>query len=150
MYVLKFFAIIKVRGKKLRYLLKELNEICRFRGSSAREILGSNEFNEILTKQNLQISERYNLIRKNLNSMRYPKLNALREKFALKHKNLNLPERITLDCDNFFEDENLILTMEFASLKELKEHLKFLELISNGRENFNKTSVWEDLFSLLR
>ena len=53
--VLNFISIMEVRGKKMRYMVKELNEICRIRGISVKEVLMMNKFKEILSKKNMQI-----------------------------------------------------------------------------------------------
>ena len=97
----------------------------------------------------MQISERYRLVKEQLNSIRYPQLNDLRDTFIIKRKKLNLPRKIYLENDNFFEDDDLTLTLEFNSLKELKEHLKYLEILVDN-ENSNNCSLWEDIFSLFR
>ena len=146
--VLNFLSIMEVRGKKMRYMVKELNEICRIRGISVQEVLEMSKFKGILTK-NIQISERYHLIKEQFNYIRYPQLSKLRDTFFIKRKKLNLPKRINIDNDNFFEDEDLTLTLEFNSLKELKEHLKYLEILVD-KENSNNCSLWEDIFSLFR
>ena len=103
-----------------------------------------------MRKKNIQNPERYRLIKEQLNSIRYPKLYDFRKKFAQRRENLNLPQRISLDCDYYFEDEDLILKLVFSNLNELKKHLKDLEVISTEKENGDKSSLWEDLFSLLR
>ena len=147
--VLNFISIMEVRGKKMRYMVKELNEICRIRGISVQEVLEMREFKEILTKKNIQISERYRLIKEQFNYIRYPQLSNLRDTFFIKREKLNLPKRINLDNDNFFEDEDLTLTLEFNSLKELKGHLKYLEILVD-KENSNNYSLWKDIFSLFQ
>ena len=148
--VLNFVGKLKLRGNKLRYILQILYEVSRFQEISAGEILDKKQFKEILLKKNIQNPERYRLIKEQLNSIRYPKLYDFREKFAQRRENLNLPQRISLDCDYYFEDEDLILKLEFSNLNELKKHLKDLEVISTEKENGDKSSLWEDLFSLLR
>jgi len=148
--VLNFVGKMELRGKKLRYILQILYEVSRFQETSAGEILDIRQFKEILRKKNLQTPERYRLIKEQLNSIRYPKLYDFREKFAQRRESLNLPQRISLDCDNYFEDEGLILKLEFSTLNELKKHLKDLGVLSTEKDNGDKSSLWEDLFSFLR
>jgi len=148
--VLNFVAKMEIRGKKLRYILQILDELIRLRETSAGKILEMKEFKDILLKKNLQTPERYRLIKEQLNSIRYPKLYDFRKKFDQRRENLNLPQRISLDCDKFFEDEDMILKLKFSNVNELKKHLRDLEVISSEKDNADKGNLWEELFSLFR
>ena len=141
---------MEIRGKKLRYLLQTLHEVSRCQETSVGEILDIKQFKDILRKNNIQNPERYRLIKEQLNSIRYPKLYDFRKKFAQRRESLNLPQRISLDCDYYFEDEDLILKLEFSNLNELKKHLRDLEVISSEKDDGDKGNLWEELFSLLR
>jgi len=148
--VLNFAAKMEVRGKKLRNILQILDEVSRFQEIPAKEILELRQFKDILRKKNLQIPERYRLIKEQLNLIRYPKLNVLRKKFIQTRESLNLPEKISLEYDNSFEEENMVIKLEFSNLDELKNHIKFLEIKSTEKGYSGKGFLWERLFSLLR
>ncbi len=147
--ILNFVGKMELRGKKLRYILQILDEVSRFQEISAGEILDIKQFKEVLLKKNIQNPERYRLIKELLNSIRYPKLYDFRKKFTQRREILNLPRRVSLDCDYNFEDEDMILKLQFSSLNELKKQLNDLEVISSKKNNGDKCG-WEDLFSLLK
>ena len=62
-------------------------------------------------------------------------------------KSLKLPDRLTLESDQYFENDELALKMKFNSVDELREHLMNLSEIVNSE---NLINTWNDLFEILR
>ncbi len=71
----------------------------------------------------------------------------MRKRFDQKFKNLKLSNLITLECDEYFEKDELALKMKFRSLDELRDHLTNL---ANSVKSVNQINVWNDFFAILR
>ena len=71
----------------------------------------------------------------------------MRKRFDLMSKNLKLPERMILESDQYFENDELTLKIKFRSVDELREHLMNLSDIVNSE---NLINAWNDLFAILR
>jgi hypothetical protein len=52
-----------------------------------------------------------------------------------------------LECDQYFENEELFLTLKIRSTDELREHLRNLSETLNSE---NRINAWNDLFAVLR
>jgi len=144
-----FAEIMQISGNKWRHMLQLLDEVCRMLEISVNDLLDMYEFREILTKKNLQPPVRTRLIKQELFFLRYPELNNLKNKFVQRLDRLELPKRISLHYDPFFEDEDLSLIFKMNSFKELKNHFKYLEDIFSNKNKGNKKKFWEDLFALM-
>lgn len=138
---------MEVRGKKWRNLLQVLEEVIRMRQSTAAEILSCSEFKKIMTDSNLQGPVRYRLLKQQLDILRYPELSDMRNRFDQNRKGLKLPQRMMLECDQYFENEELFLTLKIRSTDELREHLRNLSETLNSE---NRINAWNDLFAVLR
>jgi len=144
-----FVGKMQISGNKWRQLLQLFDEVSRMREISVTEILEMCEFKEILTNKNLQTPVLYRLIKQKLFLWRYPELNDLKKKFVKRLDRLELPKRISLECDPFFEDEDFILTLKMNSFQELRNHIKFLYKMVSKKTNLNKEKFWKDLFALM-
>ena len=69
------------------------------------------------------------------------------KRFDKKYKSLRLPERVTLERDQYFEKDELAIKMKFYSVDELRNHLNNL---SNSVNSVNLNNIWNDLFAILR
>ena len=96
---------------------------------------------------NLQGPVRYRLLKQQLDTLRYPELSKMRKRFDQTCKSLKLPERLTLESDQYFENDELALKMKFRSVDELREHLMNLSDTVNSE---NLINAWNDLFAILR
>ena len=108
------------------------------------------EIQKILMDSNLQGPVRYRLLKQLLDSWRYPELSDLRQKFKQGRKRLKLAPRMTLESDQFFENDDLTLTLKIRSFEELRKHLKYL---GNGEPELateNTEELWNDLFVVLQ
>jgi len=141
---------MEVSGKKWRNLLQVLDEVSRLRETSASEILALPEIQKILMDTKLQGPVRYRLLKQLLDSWRYPELSDLRQKFKQGRKRLKLAPRMTLESDQFFENDDLTLTLKIRSFEELRKHLKYLGSGATELTTENTEELWNDLFAVLQ
>jgi len=145
--VLRLAKKMEIKGKKWRNMLQVLDEVIRLRETTAAEILQYLEIQQILEDSNLQGPVRYRLLKQQLDALRYPELSKMHKRFDQTCKNLKLPDRLTLESDQYFENDELALKMKFNSVDELREHLMNLSDIVNSE---NLINTWNDLFEILR
>ena len=147
--VVRLAEKMEVSGKKWRNLLQVLDEVCRFKQTSAVEVLKFAEILEIFGRSSLQAPVRYRLLKQQLDSWRYPELSDLRQRFEQGRQRLKLTPRMSLESEAFFENDDLTLTLKISSYKELLRHLKYLE---HGAHEFTaekSEELWNDLFAVL-
>jgi len=145
--VVRLAEKMEVKGKKWRNMLQVLDEVIRLRQTTAVEILQYFEIQKILEDSNLQGPVRYRLLKQQLDTLRYPELSKMRKRFDQTCKSLKLPERLTLESDQYFENDELALKIKFRSVDELREHLMNL---SDTVDSENLINAWNDLFAILR
>ena len=141
---------MEVSGKKWRNLLQVLDEVSRLQQVSAVEVLKFPEILEIFGRSSLQAPVRYRLLKQQLDSWRYPELSDLRQRFEQGRQLLKLAPRISLESQEFFENDDLTLTLKIRSYEELLKHLKYLE---NGEPDLNPENseeLWKNLFAVLQ
>ena len=148
--VAAFCARMEVGGKKLRNLLQVLDEVSRLKEMSADEVLKLPEIMEITGRSSLQAPVRYRLLKQQLDTWRYPELSELRKRFEQGRQRLNLSQRITLESDPYFENDDLTLSLKIRSVQELRKHLKVLANTVPDLQEHNSEALWNDLFALLR
>jgi len=148
--VAEFCARMEVGGKKLRNLLQVLDEVSRLKEMSADEVLKLPEIMEITGRSSLQAPVRYRLLKQQLDTWRYPELSELRKRFEQGRQRLNLSQRITLESDPYFENDDLTLSLKIRSVQELRKHLKDLANAVPDIQEENSEDVWKELFALLQ
>ena len=145
-FVVRLAEKMEVKGKKWCNLLQVLDEVARLQQTTADEILQYPEIQKILEDSNLQGPVRYRLLKQQLDALRYPELSKMRKRFDQTCKSLKLPERLTLESDQYFENDELALKIKFRSVDELREHLMNLSDTVNSE---NLINAWNDLFAIL-
>jgi len=148
--VAEFCARMEVGGKKLRNLLQVLDEVSRLKEMSADEVLKLPEIMEITGRSSLQAPVRYRLLKQQLDTWRYPELSELRKRFEQGRQRLNLSQRITLESDPYFENDDLTLSLKIRSVQELRKHLKVLANTVPDLQEHNSEDLWDELFALLQ
>ena len=148
--VAAFCARMEVGGKKLRNLLQVLDEVSRLKEMSADEVLKLPEIMKITGRSSLQAPVRYRLLKQQLDTWRYPELSELRKRFEQGRQRLNLSQRITLESDPYFENDDLTLSLKIRSVQELRKHLKVLANTVPDIQEENSEDVWKELFALLQ
>ena len=148
--VAAFCARMEVGGKKLRNLLQVLDEVSRLKEMSADEVLKLPEIMEITGRSSLQAPVEYRLLKQQLDTWRYPELSELRKRFEQGRQRLNLSQRITLESDPYFENDDLTLSLKIRSVQELRKHLKVLANTVPDLQEHNSEDLWDELFALLQ
>ena len=148
--VAAFCARMEVGGKKLRNLLQVLDEVSRLKEMSADEVLKLPEIMKITGRSSLQAPVRYRLLKQQLDTWRYPELSELRKRFEQGRQRLNLSQRITLESDPYFENDDLTLSLKIRSVQELRKHLKVLANTVPDLQEHNSEDLWDELFALLQ
>ena len=138
---------MKVKGKKWRKMLQTLEEVIRLKETTAAKILNYPEIKKILENSNIQGPVRYRLLKQQLDALRYPELSKMRKRFDQNIKILKLHNGMKLECDHYFENDELALKIKFRSVDELRDHLMNL---SNSVNSVNLINVWTDLLAILR
>ena len=141
---------MEVGGRKLRNLLQVLDEVSHLKEMSADEVLKLPEIMKITGRSSLQAPVRYRLLKQKLDTWRYPELSELRKRFEQGRKRLNLSQRITLESDPDFENDDLTLSLKIRSVQELRKHLKDLANGVPDIQEENSEDVWKELFALLQ
>ena len=108
------------------------------------EILG------IIGRSSLQAPVRYRLLKQQLDTLRYPELSDLHQRFEQGRQRLNLSPRITLEIDPYFENDDLTLSLKIRSVQELRKHLKVLVNTVPDLQEYNSEDLWDELFALLQ
>jgi len=144
--VVRLAEKMEVKGKKWCNLLQVLDEVTRLQQTTADEILLYPEIQKIMEDSNFQGPVRYRLLKQQLDALRYPELSKIRKRFDQTCKSLKLPERLTLESDQYFEKDELALKIKFRSVDELREHLMNLSDTVNSE---NLINAWNDLFAIL-
>ena len=147
LHVLSLAEIMKVKGKKWRKMLQTFEEVIRLRETTAAKILNYPEIKKIMENSNIQGPVRYRLLKQQLDALRYPELSKMRKRFDQNIKILKLHKGVNLECDHYFENDELALKIIFRSVDELRDHLMNL---SNSVNSVNLTNAWTDLFAILR
>ena len=148
--VAAFCARMEVGGKKLRNLLQILDEVSRLKEMSADVVLKLPEIMKITGRSSLQAPARYRLLKQQLDTWRYPELSELRKRFEQGRQKLNLSQRITLESDPHFENDDLTLSLKIRSVQELRKHLKVLANTVPDLQEHNSEDLWDELFALLQ
>ena len=148
--VAAFCARMEVGGKKLRNLLQVLDEVSRLKEMSADEVLKLPEIMKVTGRSSLQAPVRYRLLKQQLDTWRYPELSELRKRFEQGRQRLNLSQRITLESDPYFENDDLTLSLKIRSVQELRKHLKVLAYTVPDLQEHNSEDLWDELFTLLQ
>ena len=145
--VLRLAEKMEVKGKKWRNLLQVLDEVIRLQETKVSEILNSPEIQILIKESNIQGPVRYRLLKQKLHSLRYPELSKMQKRFDQGKKSLKLGDKITLESDQYFENDELALKMKFSSVDELRYYLMN---VLNSVDSAKTVNVWNDLFSILR
>ena len=77
-------------------------------------------------------------------------VHGLTNEFLNRRNSLKLPQRIFLECDKFFEEDYLTLTIETSSVEELRKQINYLDKITSEKIKGNKKNSWEKIFTLLK
>ena len=74
----------------------------------------------------------------------------MRKRFEQGRQRLNFSQRITLESDPYFENDDLTLSLKIRSVQELRKHLKVLANTVPDPRDHNSEELWDELFALLK
>lgn len=123
---------LKLGENKLRQCLEMAEEIAQRDQLSLGQLFDSETFALLREKERRNSSERTELFRKALRSLRYPELTREEEQFQRLRKKLVLPPSVSLEPPEFFEGDTLKVAFRFRSPGELKLILEKLEAAADG------------------
>ncbi len=132
--VLSLISPLKLGENRLREALTLLEEISRRDHCSAREIVRRPEIQAILSRKELNPPQKAERVKKTLTDLRYPRLHQLEEAFEEKKRNFNLPSRLSLHHQSFFEGKGLKVEFQFETMEEYRAILSCLSQLMNKEE----------------
>jgi len=125
---------LKLGENRLREILTFLEEISRRNRWEARDIVGRPEIQAILSQEELTPSQKTDRIKKVLMNLRYPKSHRLEEEFEKKRRDLNLPSKVLLHHQPFFEGKGLRIEFQFETMEEYRSLLGSLLNLADKKE----------------
>jgi len=123
---------LRLGENKLRQCLEMVEEISKRDEITLHQILAAKPFAFLSEKEQRNVSERTELFRKTIRSLRYPALTREEEQFQALRKKLILPPSASLEPPAFFEGDKLKVTLKFRSPEELRSILDKLEEAADG------------------
>jgi len=123
---------LRLGENKLRQCLEMIEEISKRDEIPLHQLFAAGPFAYLSEKEQRNASERTELFRKTLRSLRHPALTQEEEKFQTLRKKLILPPSASLKAPEFFEGDKLKVTFEFRSPEELRSTLEKLEAAADG------------------
>ena len=134
MALLSLISPLKLGENRLREILTFLEEITKRDQLTVREILKRPEIQAILSHQELTSSQRADRMKKALLALRYPRMRSLEEKFGKKRKELNIPSKVFLYHQPFFEERGLKVEFQFETVDEYRSMLSSLSKLADKKE----------------
>jgi len=132
--VLSLISPLKLGENRLREALTLLEEISRRDQCSTREIVRRPEIQAILSQKELTPLQKAERVKKILKAHRYPRMHQLEEAFEKSKKKLNLPSRLSLHHQPFFEGKGLKVEFQFETMEEYRTILSALSQLMNKEE----------------
>ncbi|MCP4754448.1 MAG: hypothetical protein GY866_26500 [Proteobacteria bacterium] len=128
----RLFEGLRLKGNKLSTMLQLIDDLKRGFGVTLPDILKDEEIKTILEKQPNHL--RYKFLKQRLTRLRFPRLNALRQKWNQTIETMDLPPKIEIRHDPFFEADELQFVLNVSSLKELNRQIRQIEKRSDSSE----------------
>jgi hypothetical protein len=123
---------LRLGENKLRQCLEMVEEISARDEIPLHQIFAGEPFAFLSEREQRNSSERTELFRKTIRSLRYPALTREEEQFQALRKKLILPPSASLEPPEFFEGDKLKVTLKFRSSEELRSLLDKLEEAADG------------------
>jgi len=123
---------LRLGENKLRQCLEMVEEISKRDEISLHQLFASKPFAHLSEQEQGNASERTELFRKTLRSLRYPALTQEEEQFQTLRRKIILPPSVSLKAPEFFEGDKLKVTFRFRSPEELRSILDKLEAAADG------------------
>jgi ParB family chromosome partitioning protein len=134
MALLSLISPLKLGENRLREILTFLEEITKRDRLTIREILKRPEIQAILSHQELTPPQRADRMKKALLGLRYPRMHNMEEKFEKKRKELNLPSKVSLYHQPFFEGKGLKVEFQFETVEGYRSIVSHLSKLTDKKE----------------
>ena len=115
-------------------LLTLLEEISKRDGNAIFDLISDREINEILIKDKISRDQKIKSIMSFLKEKRYPLIKEFEMKINKHIKNLKLPNSISINLAENFENEAITMKLKFKDKKEYQEILSSLSRISDSED----------------
>jgi ParB/RepB/Spo0J family partition protein len=137
MAILSLISPLKLGENRLRESLTLLEEISRRNRCTVREIVQEPEIQAILSQRELTPSQKTERVKRVLTHLRYPRMHQLEEEFERRRRNLNLPSKLLIHHQPYFEGRGLRVEFQFETMEEYKAILSTLFSLAD-REEFQE------------
>jgi ParB family transcriptional regulator, chromosome partitioning protein len=134
MALLSLISPLKLGENRLREILTFLEEITKRDRLTVKEILKRPEIQAVLSHQELTPPQRADRMKKALMGLRYPRMHNIETRFEKKRKELNLPPKLSLQHQPFFEGKGLKMEFQFETVEEYRSMLSSLSKLTDKKE----------------
>jgi ParB/RepB/Spo0J family partition protein len=134
MALLPLISSLKLGENRLREILTFFEEISQRDRLTVKTIAHRSEIQAVLSQEELTPSQKTERVRKVLFDLRYPKMNAMEERFEKKRGELNPPAGVSMRHQPFFGGKGLRIEFQFETVEEYRSILSFLSLLPDKRE----------------
>ena len=125
---------LKLGENRLREILTLLEEISRRNRWKVGDIVGQPGIQAVLSQAELTPSQKADRVKKVFMNLRYPKMHGLEEEFEKKRRDLNLPSKVVLNHQPFFEGKGLRVEFQFETIEEYRGILDTLSQLADKKE----------------
>ncbi len=131
---LPLLSSLKLSENRLKEILTLLEEITKRDGLTMKEITQQPQMKAILSQRELTPSQRSERVKKILMAFRYPTMHQKEKEFEERIKALDLPARVSLLHQPFFEGKGGRITFQFETMEEYRTALSVLSSLQDKRE----------------
>jgi hypothetical protein len=133
--ILPLLEALRPGENRVKEIISYLREISLRDGVPISSLLARGDIGEVLGDQETPRPQRIEHLRRVLKEMRFPRLTAMEDKFAVYKQSLSLPPQISFHPPPFFEGEQFKMELRFKDLRELGELINRLRQIAEaGRD----------------
>ncbi|MDI6786699.1 MAG: hypothetical protein QMD92_08340 [bacterium] len=132
--VLNLITALSLNSNKQREIISLLEEISKRNKKSISSIILDFNLQKILNNPLLNLEKKFEELRHLLTTLRYPRWSKDERLFKTLRKKLKLNPAIRLDCEPFFEKNEIKVEFKFKNPKELKDLAENLLDISSKKE----------------
>jgi hypothetical protein len=118
---------------RVNEIISNLREISLRDGTPIPSLLAKEEIGECIDDQETPRPQRIEHVRRILKVMRFPRLTAMEDKFAVYKKSLSLPPQIAFHPPPFFEGEEFRMELRFKDFRRFRELVTRLRQITKGK-----------------
>jgi ParB family chromosome partitioning protein len=133
MALLPVFSSLKLGENRLREMLALLEEISRRDQTRVRDIVYRREIQAVLFQKELTPSQKTEHLKKVLVDLRYPRMRQMEKGFDKRRRELDLPSRVSLHHQPFFEGKGLRIEFQFETVEEYQSIISSLSVLPDKK-----------------